>query len=142
MNEETFNKNRHWFELIITSSILTGIQYLFFRVKLGYSLTWLHLTLFYLAASAVFVLYYPTRFMKTPLLKYMVTDPNSPEGLRMRSERMRKLGDKLTNLGKQENCYLYAECLSALAEKGLSPRENKQLLARHLKSTTPQEAQP
>ena len=65
-------------------------------------------------------------------LKEFVTDPNSSEGLRLRADHMKELGDKEPNLKQKEKNYLYAEVLIALAQKEYPSWKNKQLIKENL----------
>jgi len=67
------------------------------------------------------------RFLKT-----LVTDPNSSEGLMMRSEEMREHGDKEMNPAQKEKDYLYAEVLIELARQKWPPGKNKAFIKENL----------
>jgi len=65
-------------------------------------------------------------------LKQFIIDPNSSEGLMMRAEHMRELGDKETDPKQKEKNYLYAEVLVAVAQKNWPSWKNKQFIHENL----------
>lgn len=71
--------------------------------------------------------------MKMPRwVQFFLTDPNSPEGLVVRAEKMEEDAEKLDGEGR-ENKILYARVLRELALKGFSSAQNRQFIRDNLR---------
>lgn len=65
-------------------------------------------------------------------VKFLFTDPNCPEGLVIRAEKLEEEAEKLDG-GSRENMILYARVLRELALKNFSPAQNKQFIRENLR---------
>lgn len=67
-------------------------------------------------------------------IRMMITNPNSPEGLIIRAEKMEEEAEKLDGEFR-EKMILYARVLRELALKEFSPAQNKQFIRENLRPT-------
>ncbi len=65
-------------------------------------------------------------------VQFLFTDPNSPEGLVFRAEKMEEDAEKLDGEGR-ENKILYARVLRELALKDFSPAQNRHFIRENLR---------
>jgi len=68
------------------------------------------------------------------LLWMTFTNPNSPDGLIIRAEKLEEEAEKIDGEFR-ENMILYARALRELALKDFSPAQNKQWIRENLRTT-------
>ncbi|MHA1168687.1 MAG: hypothetical protein ACTSRU_12745 [Candidatus Hodarchaeales archaeon] len=61
-------------------------------------------------------------------LRYLYVDPNSPEGLRMRADRMDENAIKAKTSDERLTCQVFSEILRTVADRNLSSHENRKIM--------------